>query len=59
MSVMSVSESPEFTAFTFLSTLGGSMSLYLGITFISAFELLELLVRMMASMLKPKSKKVI
>ena len=38
--------------------IGGSMSLYLGITFISAFELLELLVRMMASILKPKSKKV-
>ena len=58
MSVMSVTESPEYTAFTFLSALGGSMSLYLGITFISAFELMELVIRMIAAGLKSKSRKV-
>ena len=42
MNVATVVENPEYTFFGFLSTLGGAVSLYLGISFIQLFEVAEL-----------------
>ena len=39
-------ENEEFpTVWSFLSTLGGAVSLYLGMSLIAVFELLELIIR--------------
>ena len=57
MDIMSISESPEYDFWSFLSTLGGSMSLFLGITIVSSMEFVELLVRALYFMIKSKSKK--
>ena len=44
--VKTVVENEEFpTVWSFLSTLGGAVSLYLGISLIAVFELLELFIR--------------
>ena len=41
-------ENEEFpTVWSFLSTLGGAVSLYLGMSLIAVFELLELFIRIM------------
>ena len=50
MSVLEVMGREEFPdMFSFLSTLGGAMSLYLGMSIIAAFELLEFLIRLIIS----------
>ena len=50
MSVLEVLGKEEFPdVFSFLSTLGGAMSLYLGMSIIAAFELLEFLIRLVIS----------
>ena len=58
MDLMSITESPEYDFWSFLSTLGGSMSLFLGITIVSSMEFVELLVRALYSMLNTKSRRV-
>ena len=55
---MSITESPEYDFWSFMSTLGGSMSLFLGITLVSSMEFLELLIRALYFMLQSKSKNV-
>ena len=54
MDVSEVAEDPEFTTWTFLSSLGGSVSLFLGISFIQCFELVELLLKFLGSALSRK-----
>ena len=45
-----VNEIPEYTFITFLSALGGALSLYLGISFIQAFEVMEFIVKLIGSL---------
>ena len=47
LSVETVAESAEYTWQSFLSTLGGARSLWLGITFLQIFEVIELGARFM------------
>ena len=54
MDVAEVSEDPEFTTWSFLSSLGGSVSLFLGISFIQIFEVIELLIKFLFSMVSRK-----
>ena len=49
LDVDTVHEEPEFTFLTFLSGLGGALSLYLGISFIQVFEVVEFVVKLFAS----------
>ena len=49
LDVEAVSEEPEYTFLTFLSGLGGALSLYLGISFIQVFEVVEFVVKLFAS----------
>ena len=49
LDVDTVYEEPEFTFLTFLSGLGGALSLYLGISFIQVFEVVEFVVKLFAS----------
>ena len=46
LNVEEINEVPEFTFLTFLSDLGGALSLYLGICFIQVFEVLELCIKL-------------
>ena len=57
MDIMSITESPEYDFWSFMSTLGGSMSLFLGITLVSSMEFVELLIRVLYFMLQSKSKR--
>ena len=57
MDIMSITESPEYDFWSFMSTLGGSMSLFLGITLVSSMEFVELLFRVLYFMLQSKSKR--
>ena len=41
-----IEETPAMTVGQLLSNLGGALSLYLGISFVAAFEIVELIVRM-------------
>ena len=45
-SVEQVLEMPKYNVFTFLSSLGGAISVYLGMSFIVIFELLEIVLRL-------------
>ena len=55
MDVSEVAENPEFTIWTFLSSLGGSVSLFLGISFIQVFEIVELLLKFLESAVSRKT----
>ena len=57
MDIMSITESPEYDFWSFMSTLGGSMSLFLGITLVSSMEFVELLIRVLYFILQSKSKR--
>ena len=49
LDVEEVKETPQYpTIFEFLNTLGGALSLFLGASLISIFEVLEVLIRMIA-----------
>ena len=56
MDIMSITESPEYDFWSFMSTLGGSMSLFLGITLVSSMEFVELLIRVLYFMFQSKAK---
>ena len=50
LNIQIVTQSEEFPdIWSFMSNLGGAMSLYLGVSLISAFELLEFMIRLLAS----------
>ena len=50
LNIQIVTQSEEFPdIWSFMSNLGGAMSLYLGVSIIAAFELLEFVIRLMAS----------
>ncbi len=49
-SVQDIAEVEQFTFMSLLSSLGGALSLYLGITLVSIFEVLELLVRFLLAL---------
>ncbi len=42
-------ETPAMTVGELLSNLGGALSLYLGISFVAAFEIVELIVRLIVA----------
>jgi hypothetical protein len=44
MTVETIYETPEYTFFSFLSSIGGDLSLYIGITLLSFIKVAELLV---------------
>ena len=46
LDVDNVAENPEYTFLSFLSSLGGAVSLYLGISFIQVFEVVELVIKL-------------
>ena len=46
MNVVRIAENPEYTLWTFLSALGGSFSLFIGLSFIQLFEVAELVVKL-------------
>ena len=52
-----VAETPEYTFLTFLSSLGGAVSLYLGISFIQVFEVVEFMIKLCASCFSQNVKK--
>ena len=55
MNVVKVTQSEEFPdIWSFLGSLGGAMSLYLGMSLIAAFELLEFILRLMFSAFKKR-----
>ena len=59
LDVDDVAEVPEYTFLTFLSSLGGAVSLYLGISFIQVFEIVQLLIKLLVSCFShenPKNK---
>ncbi len=47
-----ITEKAEYTFTSFLSTLGGAISIYLGTSLVSSMEGLELVVRYIAAALK-------
>ena len=49
--VQTIEEIPIYSFWGFLSTLGGALSLFLGLTFIQMFEVLEFLVKLLVSLL--------
>ena len=50
MNIMTVTQKEEFPdSFSFLSMLGGTISLFLGMSFIALFELLEFFIRLWVS----------
>ena len=46
LDVHHVQENPEYTFMGFLSGLGGAVSLYLGISFIQVFEVVEFMIKL-------------
>ena len=48
-------ESPEISYGEFRNSIGGALALYLGISFVSFFEFLELIVRFIFGLLSHKS----
>jgi len=50
--VETISETPEYTFLTFLSSVGGDLSLYLGITILSFMEIVEFIMRLFLSALR-------
>ena len=56
LDVDTVAENPEYTFLTFLSSLGGAVSLYLGISFIQVFEVVELVVKLFVSCISQNVK---
>ena len=42
-------ETPSMTGIELMSNIGGALSLYLGVSFVAAFEILELIVRLILS----------
>ena len=48
--VSSVIESPQFTVNSFINSLGGALSLFLGCSFVQLFESVELVIRMIYSL---------
>ena len=59
LDVDDVAEVPEYTFLTFLSSLGGAVSLYLGISFIQVFEIVQFLIKLLVSCFShenPKNK---
>ena len=57
LDVDTVAENPEYTFLTFLSSLGGAVSLYLGVSFIQVFEVVELVVKLFVSCFSQNVKK--
>ena len=57
LDVDTVEENPEYTFLTFLSSLGGAVSLYLGVSFIQVFEVVELVVKLFVSCFSQNVKK--
>ena len=57
LDVHHVAETPEYTFLTFLSSLGGAVSLYLGISFIQVFEVVEFMIKLCASCFSQNVKK--
>ena len=55
MDVQEVVENAQYTPTSFLSTLGGAVSLYLGISLVSSMEGLELLIRYIVAIVHEKS----
>ena len=49
LTVEAISESPEYTFLSFLSSIGGDLSLYIGVTILSFFEVAELIIRLLIS----------
>ena len=45
MTISEICEEKKYSFFTFLASLGGAISLYLGMSFIAMFELFEILIR--------------
>ena len=50
--VRTISEIPIYSFWGFLSTLGGALSLFLGLTFIQLFEVIELVIKLGSSFLQ-------
>ena len=46
MDIEEIQESAEYTLLTLLTSIGGDLSLYIGITFASFFEFFEFLIRL-------------
>ena len=46
-SVTTIEEKPEYTWDQYLASLGGALSLYLGISLVSVFELLDFLIKLL------------
>ena len=57
LDVDNVAENPEYTFLSFLSSLGGAVSLYLGISFIQVFEVVELIIKLFVSFFSHDMKK--
>ena len=54
MLVETINEYPEYTFMSFLSSIGGDLSLYIGITILSFVEIAEYLARLFLSGLSKK-----
>ncbi len=55
MLVVDIQEQPKYSAFSFLSNVGGAISLYLGVSLVAVFEpLVEIPIHLMASMFRPR-----
>ena len=53
-----ITEAEQFpTFFNFLNTLGGAMALWLGVTLVAVFEIIEWLIRMLIALLYCKKRK--
>ena len=44
-----IEETPAMTVASLMSNLGGALSLYLGVSFVAAFEIIELIVRLIVA----------
>ena len=55
LSVEVISETPSYTFLSFLSSIGGDMSLYIGITILSFFEMGEFIIRLFISSITRKA----
>ena len=54
--VQTIKEIPIYSFWGFLSTLGGALSLFLGLTFLQIFEALEFIVKLFFTILNKDAK---
>ena len=60
LNVENISEEPKYPNFTsFFPTIGGILSLYLGLTLVNLFEILEFSIRLIYSIVSSGAKKLI